>query len=128
MAGRGPVVELDGLGDFRRTLRAAGDDLTDLKAANAEAAAVAAEGGRARVPSLSGRLSSSIRTTGTKTTGVIRAGRAAIPYAAPIHWGWPKRNIAANPFLTEGAQATEPKWLPAYLERIETILATVKGA
>ena len=127
MAGRAPAVQIDGLKELRRTLRKAGDDLADLKQANADAAAVAADGGRARVPTLSGLLAGSIRSTGTKTTGIIRAGKAAAPYANPIHWGWPKRNIPANPFLSDGAVATEPQWLPIYEERLEHILSNVQG-
>ena len=27
------------------------------------------------------------------------AGRKAVPYAGPIHFGWPARNIEPQPFL-----------------------------
>lgn len=121
------VVRIDGLKELRKSLKAAGDDLADLKEANAAAAAVAAEGGRTRVPTLSGLLASSIRSTGTKTAGIIRAGKAAIPYAGAIHWGWPARNIPANPFLSDGAVDTQPDWLPVYEERLEHIINQVQG-
>lgn len=120
-------VQVDGLKQLRKTLKAAGDDLSDLKAANAEAAEVAAAGGRTRVPTLTGLLASSIRSTGTKTAGIVRAGKAAIPYAGPIHWGWPNRGIPENPFLSDGATDTEPTWLPIYENRLNEIINTVEG-
>lgn len=99
--------------------------MSDLKDANAQAAATAAAG--AEAPQLTGALAGSIRSTGTKTAGIIRAGRAAIPYAGPIHWGWPKHNIQANPFLVDGAQRTEPQWLPVYEAHIEAIISDIEG-
>jgi hypothetical protein len=35
-----------------------------------------------------------------QTAAVVRAGRASVPYAGPIHWGWPSRHITAQPFST----------------------------
>lgn len=122
-----PLVEIDGARELRRTLRAAGDDLEDLKAANQAAAEVAAAAARGRAPVLTGRLSSDIRASGTKTAGIIRAGRKKIPYAGPIHWGWPARGIAARPYLTEGAQSTESVWVPMYQKLMDDALQKVKG-
>lgn len=122
-----PLVQIDGARELRRTLRAAGDDLEDLKAANQAAAEVAAAAARGRAPVLTGRLSSDIRASGTKTAGIIRAGRKKIPYAGPIHWGWPARGIAARPYLTEGAQSTESVWVPMYQKLMDDALQKVKG-
>lgn len=122
-----PLVEIDGARELRRTLRAAGDDLEDLKAANQAAAEVAAAAARGRAPVLTGRLSSDIRASGTKTAGIIRAGRKKIPYAGVVHWGWPARGFPARPFLTEGAQSTESVWVPMYEKLMNDALQKVKG-
>lgn len=122
-----PLVQVDGARELRRTLRAAGDDLEDLKAANLQAAQIAATAARARAPRLTGQLAGDIRASGTKTAGTIRAGRKKIPYAGPIHWGWPARGIEAQPYITEGAQATESIWVPLYQELMDEALAKVKG-
>lgn len=122
-----PLVQIDGARELRRTLRAAGDDLEDLKEANQAAAEVAAAAARGRAPVLTGRLSSDIRASGTKTAGIIRAGRKKIPYAGAIHWGWPDRGISARPYLTEGAKATEPVWVPMYQKLMNDALQKVKG-
>lgn len=120
-----PTVEIDGLRQLRRELRKAGDDMADLKAANAEAAGTVE--GAVKVPYRDGDLEATLRSTGTKTAGIVRAGRKRVPYAGPIHYGWPKRNIKAQPFLTEAASRTEPQWVPIFMAHIEAILAQIQG-
>lgn len=122
-----PLVEIDGARELRRTLRAAGDDMEDLKAANLAAANIAASAARGRAPRLTGALAGDIRASGTKTAGIVRAGRKRIPYAGPTHWGWPARGMKARPYITEGAQQTEPVWVPLYQREIDKALNKVKG-
>lgn len=126
--GRGPVVEVDGGRRLRSTLRKAGSDLGELKAAHAAAAALVTAAAQARAPRRSGTLAGSVRGSGTKTAAIVRAGGARVPYAQPIHWGWPARHITANPFITEAAQATEPAWADTYRREVDRILDDVKGA
>lgn len=131
-----PGVEVQGLRQLRKTLRQAGDDMADLKAANLEAAQLVATAAAARAPrGATGALAADVRPTGTKTAGIVRAGRARLPYAGPIHWGWPQRPTAtarggpipANPFLIDAASATERTWGPLYERRLETIVQTIEG-
>ena len=49
-------------------------------------------------------LAGSIRAGRGKTKSVIRAGKARVPYAGVTHYGWPARNIAPHPFLTDALQ------------------------
>ncbi len=122
------LVKVAGAKALRRSLKAAGDDMSDLKTAHAEAAAIAAHAAAARAPvGPTGKLRASIRAAGTTTAGIIRAGRKRIPYAGPIHFGYRSRNIAANPFVTEAAQATEPDWTAHYLDQINTIINQIEG-
>ena len=124
---RGPLVKVEGAARLRRTLRQAGIDLADLKASHAEAGQIAAAGGKARAPRITGTLASTIRSTGTNTGATIRAGFARVPYAGAIHWGWPGHNIEPNPFLTEGAQDTEPEWVAVYQAAIDEALNQIGG-
>jgi hypothetical protein len=112
---------------LRRTLRAAGDDLSDLKRAHAEAAGIVTPVATAKAPRRSGRLASTVRGAGTKTAALIRAGFAAVPYAGVQEWGWPAHSIAAQPFVVPAAQETEPTWLGAYESEVDRILGQVKG-
>lgn len=59
------------------------------------------------MPVDSGALKRSVRSSGTKASAIGRAGRKSTPYAAPIHWGWRRRNIRSRPFLTDAAKKVE---------------------
>jgi hypothetical protein len=124
----GTTVEVVGGRQLRASLKAAGDDLSDLKDAHAEAANVVATTGRVTAPRRTGRLGSTVRGTGTKTQSVIRAGYAAVPYAGVVHWGWPAHNIKAQPWLADAAASTEPRWFPVFVAEVQRILDRVKGA
>lgn len=128
-SGSGPLrTELKGAAELRRTLRKAGQDLEDLKDANAAAAKIVEEGAVGLVPVDFGNLARSIRSSGTKTAGVVRAGSKAVPYAGPIHWGWPARNIQANPFAADAAKLTEPTWGRIYEDAVQQAIKRIKGA
>lgn len=145
MASSNPQVEIDGLKQLRKSLRAAADDFSNLKEANLQAANIAAQASAALAPigngPKRGALKASIRAAGTKTAGIIRAGKKAVPYAAPIHWGWPNRQkarafnprirggpISPQPFLADGARNSEGQWLPAYIKTVNGIVRRIEGA
>lgn len=128
MAAGGPIYEVQGGRVLRATLRQAGDDLADLKTVHKASAAIAAGGARLKVPHRSGKLAATIRAAGTKTAGIVRVGNnTSVRYANPIHWGWHRRHIKTNTFATDGAQATEPRWLPLYEAYIEDTLNNIEG-
>ena len=123
-----PVLRVEGGRELRRTLRNAGDDLQDMKDAHAAAAQIAATASAALAPEKTGRLKNTIRGAGTKTAAIIRAGFARVPYAGPIHWGWGRRYNTAQPFLSDGAQDSEGRWIRLYEEAVDKALEKVKGA
>lgn len=120
-------LRLEGARAMRAQLKAAGSDLSDLKAANREAAALVARAATGKAPHRSGDLAATVRSSGTKTAGVIRAGRASVPYANPIHWGWFSRHIKPNPWVALAAKATEPAWIKKYEQQLAKILAQIEG-
>lgn len=122
------VVSVVGLARLRRDLRRAGEGLDELKAANAAAAAIVAAAAEARAPrGPTGRLAASVRGNKSASRASVSAGRASVPYAGPIHYGWPARGIEANPFVTDAAQATESLWLPAYEQDVERVAGSLDG-
>lgn len=127
MAGRDAGIRVEGQRELRRSLRRAGDDLEDLKAVHKAAAEVAAGGANPLAPRRTGDLAGTIRPGGTKTQAVIRAGKKRVPYAAPIHWGWPARGIEPSPFLADGAKRTEPEWVDLFYEYVNKTIKKVKG-
>lgn len=128
-------VRIRGGRELRRRLRQAGQDMTELKAANREAAEIVTAAAIARSPTGTGatgrkkrrRLKETVRAQASATSGRVKVGGAANPYAGPIHFGWPARNIQANPFVSEAAQKKEPVWLRLYEAHIEKILSSISG-
>lgn len=53
-----------------------------------------------------GRLAATPRAGRGRTKAVVRAGGARTPYAGVVHYGWPARNIAPQPFLLAAFQTT----------------------
>jgi phage gpG-like protein len=118
-------VRIRGLEKLRRTLKAAGVDMADMKAANTRAAQTVAREGETRSPRRSGKLAGSL----VPARQVARARvYSNLVYAGAIHWGWPKHNIRAQEFLVEAAVATQPEWLGEYERELQAIADSVQGA
>lgn len=115
-------VAVEGLRDMIRTLERAGAELDDLKDIFAEIARVASELAAAQLPHRSGRLAASVRGNRAKNKAVTTIGRkASTPYAGPIIYGWPHRNIKPSPVLhvVDEHMATEaPRILAAGLDKL----------
>ena len=122
------TVRVIGLDRLVRTLNKAQVDLTDLKDANKRAGEIVADDAIIRVPRRTGRLAGTIRASRQAKRAQVVAGRSSVPYAAPIHWGWPSRGISAQPFLSDAARSTEPTWVAAYQDDVQAALDKVKGA
>lgn len=121
------TVEIDGARRLRTTLKKAGYDLADFKKVNRTAAATVAAHAKSTSPYKTGALQSTIRPAATLRAGIVRAGFKRVPYAGPIHWGWPSRNIKAQPWLTTTAKATEPVWVPQYELHMRLVVSQIKG-
>jgi hypothetical protein len=127
MTDSGTHTEVLGARELRATLKAAGEDLKQLKEPSAEVAGVVSRAASAGAPRRTGRLSSTVRGSGTNRAAVVRAGTARVPYAQVIHWGWGRRNIAADPWMSRAAVRTEPIWTVVYRTAVVRIISKVRG-
>lgn len=122
------TVTVEGATRLRRTMRRAGVDLKQLKETHRKVATFVQSSSRSSAPFRTGRLVKSGRTGATQTAAVVRYGYAArTPYAPPIHWGWPKRGIRAQPWVTTTAQRTEPTWVGMYMKTVDQLLDRIQG-
>ena len=117
----GVQIKLEGEKELRKALRDFEDGTKDLKVVHAEAAKLVQLAARAPVGP-TGALAASIRSSGTARAGVVRAGKKSVPYAGPIHWGWPKRNIKANPFLSKALESETAEVVDVYEDGISQLL------
>ena len=123
------TVKVEGLRAFTRSLKAADEDLLkEIKKLNKDAATIAMEASARLAPRRTGKLAASLRASGTQRAGIVRAGGKKVPYANPIHWGWFKRHIKPQPFISKGAQDSEGRWLPLYEAGIDGIVRKIEGA
>ncbi len=101
--GRAGQVKIEGLSKVRRDLKNLSSDV-DYRAqeflpVNKSIADAVAGDAKNYVPILTGALSGTIRAGATKTSARVKAGYKAVPYAGPIHFGWPARFIKPQPFF-----------------------------
>jgi len=123
----GPIVEVKGIRELRKTMKQAGEDLADLKDAHQAAGNIVVALAQSLAPKRSGALAGTIRASRLASGVAVKAGSAGVPYANPIHWGWPARNIAANPFLSNAAQQSEAQWTEFYYQELDKIIERVEG-
>jgi hypothetical protein len=116
-------TEILGLREVQRDLNKLGDDTkNEMKDTHKEAAEVVVMGAKRLVPYRTGALAASIRALATKSSGRVRAGSASVPYAGPIHFGWPARAITPNPFIYDALDDRRDDIRELYEERIDELI------
>lgn len=116
-------IQIEGMKELRRNLARLGDNAKDdLKATHLEAATLVERSARPYVPRRTGRLASSLRSTGTITGGRVKVGFKRIPYAGPIHFGWPQRGIAPRPFIYEALGRETKEIISLYDDRVDELI------
>lgn len=101
-------LRVEGLNAAVRDLQRFGLEVEDLKAAFSKVAAEGARVAARHAPRRSGRLAGDVRGNRAKSKAVVTAGRAAVPYAGPINYGWRARNIAASGFMQKADEEMQP--------------------
>jgi hypothetical protein len=116
---------MDGVVQLVSSLDELVDSLAHMSEAHRAAARIALEAARSRAPIRTGRL----RASGSyDSTGVTGSVVFTAPYAGPVHWGVPSRNIPASLFAIRGTQASQRQWLEVYSKAIDTEVGKVHGA
>jgi hypothetical protein len=132
------VVRIEGAKELRRQLRQLEDALDaqaakgDLKEMNLDAARLVRSEALRLVPVRSGLLKSTIREAATQRNARVRAGFKRVPYAGPVHFGWPTRPnpglgwrggpIKPNPFLYDALDRRRGEVFRAYAENMTRII------
>ena len=114
-------VRVEGLNKLVRALSKAGVDAEDQKALMHEIGSLVVDA--ANPPVMSGHLKSTLRAGKGKTKSVVRAGSAKYPYAGVVHYGWPKHNIKAQPFLTLALTAKQTAIISALEAGVDKLLS-----
>ena len=122
----GPSVKVEGAAEFRRAMKHMGGDLRDLTKIHKKAAQPVKDRAQEIAPVRSGTLRRSIRIRATQKAAGILAGKATVPYAGPIHFGWPRRNIESQPFLYDAAEEKRSEVASIYGDFIGDLVKRVE--
>jgi hypothetical protein len=120
-------IKITGLSEVQRNLRKLSSDALDLNKTefletNKRVAEIIINESKKYVPVRSGALAAAIRNASTKKSAKVRAGSAAVPYAGPIHFGWPSRSIKPNTFLYEAIDARRAEVANRYAELVSDLI------
>lgn len=101
-------VRVSGLTAVTRALLEIGFEVEDLKDAFSDIARLGARIASKYAPKKSGRLAGDVRGNRARSKAVITAGRASVPYAGPINYGWAAHNISASGFMQRADKVMQP--------------------
>lgn len=103
------TVTLVGFAELARALNASPGTFAQVYGkARRTVAGIITSAALSRAPVLSGTLRGTIAPETSEGVGGTRWGT---DYGGVIHFGWPDRNIVAQPFARDAASATESRWL-----------------
>ena len=121
------AVKIEGLSKIQRDLRKLSTDALDLNKeefleTNKRVAEIIIGESKKYVPVLSGNLAANIRNASTKKAAKVRAGSVAVPYAGPIHFGWPSRAIKPNPFFYDAIDRRRNEVTQRYASLVDSLI------
>jgi len=123
-------IEVKGLKQIQREVRSVDRDLAkEMRAAGKSAAQIIADQGEIEAPKRTGRLAASVKSVAQTNSAAVKAGTAArVPYAEPVHFGWPARGIKANPFLYRAIAKTSDRAAAEYEKKIGELAGRIRTA
>ena len=119
-------VKIEGLSKLQRDLRKLSTDALDLNKeefleTNKRVAEIIIGESKKYVPVLTGALAQSVRNASTKKSAKVRAGTVGVPYAGPIHFGWPSRGIRPNPFFYDAIDNRRDEVRDRYVDLVDKL-------
>jgi hypothetical protein len=117
------TVKVEGARELRRAMKGAGQSLKDLTSVHRDVGQVVMNA--AQAPVRTGRLQASMKSAPTGTKARVSS---TLPYAAPIHWGVPSRNLSPNPWISRAAESTEQTWTNLYHTRVQELADQVQAS
>lgn len=126
------AVKIEGLAELQRELKKAGEgDVSKaVRKANRDAAALARDQARQEIApkSVTGNLQRSVKSAATQDRAKVTVGdKTKVPYAGPVHFGWPARNIVRpNRFVYRALAKKREEIRDAYEKGVDAALAPLR--
>jgi phage gpG-like protein len=93
------AITIQGIKEVTDSLNNLAKDLKSNIELNKELSTTLSQKASALAPRLTGALASSVQGNPSAEKAQILAGSAAVPYAGVQEYGWPEKNINAQPYL-----------------------------
>jgi HK97 gp10 family phage protein len=119
-------IKVVGLNNAIRALKDLGVPAKEIAQAGTDAGNIIAKEARSLVPVRTGNLKDTIRVSKAQTKVVVRAGKAKVPYANPIHWGWFRRGIKPNEFFSRAIAENIDAVASVYFENLQKLIDKYK--
>ena len=112
-------VSIEGVKKVQNTLDKLGKDLESNLELNKELSSTLSQKASAMAPRLTGQLASSVVGNPSAEKAQIVAGSQSVPYAGVQEYGWPEKNIKAQPYLRPAVFNNMGYIIEKYNESIE---------
>lgn len=115
-------VSVKGAAQVRAALDKVEKDLVDRSELNKELSTELSQKASAMAPRLTGALASSVKGNPSNEKAQILAGSNVVPYAGVQEYGWPAKNIQAQPYLRPAVFDNMDYIVEKYNKYIESIV------
>lgn len=119
MSGAG--FDVRGVAELRRAAHAAADAAADTSTADAAAADVVGPVARSTSPRATGRTAASLSWGATADGFGVEVG---VDHAVPLHWGAPRNNQPARPWVADAVRRSESDIAAAYETHLDHAVDT----
>jgi hypothetical protein len=117
----GAGFDVRGVTELRRAALAAASDAADTSQADAQAAAVVGPVARSTSPRATGQTAASLSWGATADGFGVEVG---VDYAVPLHWGAPRNNQPARPWVADAVRRSEPDIVTVYETHLDHAVET----
>jgi phage gpG-like protein len=115
-------ISISGVKEVIDTLNKLGRDIESNIELNKELSTTLSQKASAMAPVLTGALASSVKGNPSAEKAQILAGSAAVPYAGVQEYGWPERNIKAQPYLNPAVRDNMGYIIEKYNDSIQSAI------
>lgn len=107
----GAGFDVRGISELRAAATAAGAAAADTSTADRDAAAVVGPVARGTTPRATGRTAAALSWGATADGFGVEVG---VDHAVPLHWGAPRNNQPARPWVADAYRRSEPDIIAVY--------------
>ena len=116
------AVVIKGLNEVKNIIEKFSNEIGNDLSLNKELSSTLSQKASAMAPRLTGALASTVVGNPSEKKAQILAGSAAVPYAGVIEYGWPEKNIQAQPYLRPAVHNNMGYIIAKYEDSIRTTI------